>query len=94
MLVIDSNVIFIAVKPNCVNDILHEIKNELTSEKLIVSIAAGITTEKIENILGQTRVIRVMPNTPALVLEGMSGICKGKFATDDDIAFVKAYFQQ
>lgn len=90
MLVIDSNVIFIAVKPNCVNDILHEIKNELTSEKLIVSIAAGITTEKIENILGQTRVIRVMPNTPALVLEGMSGICKGKFATDDDIAFVKS----
>lgn len=80
MLIMDSDVIFLAVKPNYVTGILEEIKREITPDKLIVSIAAGVNTGKIENILGQARVIRVMPNTPALVLEGMSGVCKGSFA--------------
>lgn len=88
MLAIDSDVIFIAVKPNCVREVLENIKNELTPDKLIVSIAAGVRTSKIEDIIGNNRVIRVMPNTPALVLEGMSGICKGKFALDEDAEFV------
>ena len=88
MLAIDSDVIFIAVKPNCVGDILNEIKGELTPDKLIVSIAAGVSTSKIEAVIGNNRVIRVMPNTPALVLEGMSGICKGRFALDEDAEFV------
>lgn len=88
MLVMDSDVIFLAVKPNCVVGILEEIKSEITPDKLIVSIAAGVSTSKIEKVLGQARVIRVMPNTPALVLEGMSGICKGSFARDEDAEFV------
>ena len=88
MLVIDSDIIFLAVKPNCVNDILEEIKNEITEEKLIVSIAAGVSTKKIEAIIGKNRVIRVMPNTPALVLEGMSGVCKGKYALNEDLEIV------
>lgn len=88
MLVIDSDVIFIAVKPNLVQSVLEEIKGEITSDKLIVSIAAGVSTSKIESITGQVRVVRVMPNTPALVMEGMSGICKGKFASKEDIEFV------
>lgn len=88
MLVIDSDVIFLAVKPNYVQQILEEIKDEITPDKLVVSIAAGVSTSKIEKVLGQARVIRVMPNTPALVLEGMSGICKGAFAHDEDAAFV------
>ncbi len=87
-LVIDSDVIFIATKPNYVVDVLDEIKEELTPDKLVVSIAAGVSTSKIENIIGRQRVIRVMPNTPALVLEGMSGICKGTYATDEDAEFV------
>ena len=87
-LVMDSDVIFIATKPNYVASVLEEIKEELTPEKLIVSIAAGVSTLKIENITGRQRVIRVMPNTPALVLEGMSGICKGSYATDEDARFV------
>lgn len=87
-LVMDSDVIFIATKPNCSGAVLAEIKEELTPEKLVVSIAAGVSTSKIENIIGRQRVIRVMPNTPALVLEGMSGVCKGAYATDEDIEFV------
>lgn len=88
MLAIDSDVIFIATKPNYAGMVLNEIKDEVTDNKLIVSIAAGISTEKIESIVGQRRVVRVMPNTPALVQEGMSGICKGKFATEEDCEFV------
>lgn len=85
MLALDSDIIFIAVKPNCVSAVLEDIKGELTSEKLIVSIAAGVKTSKIEEIIGDMRVVRVMPNTPALVLEGMSAICKGKHAKEDDV---------
>ena len=88
-LVIDSDIIFIATKPNQVAGVLEEIKTELTDDKLIVSIAAGVNTTKIENIIGKRRLIRIMPNTPALVNEGMFGICKGKYASNEDINFVK-----
>lgn len=88
LLTMDSDVIFIATKPNYVAQVLEEIKDEITPEKLVVSIAAGVSTKKIENILGQRRVVRVMPNTPALVQEGMSGVCKGTYATEADAQFV------
>lgn len=88
LLTMDSDVIFIATKPNYVAQVLEEIKDEITPEKLVVSIAAGVSTKKIENILGQRRVVRVMPNTPALVQEGMSGACKGTYATEEDAQFV------
>lgn len=87
-LVMDSDVIFIATKPNYVKEVLEEIKSEITSDKLIVSIAAGVSTQKIEDVIGQKRVIRVMPNTPALVCEGMSGVCKGAYARNEDAEFV------
>ena len=80
-----SDVIIIATKPNQVVDVLTEISPCLSSDKLIVSIAAGITTSKLESNLPQgSRVIRVMPNTPALVGEGMSAIVGGKNAAKED----------
>ena len=66
----------------------EEIKDALTSEKLVVSIAAGVSTTKIEAIIPEIRVIRVMPNTPALVKLGMFGICKGSKASDDDLNLI------
>lgn len=92
-LVKKSDVIFLAIKPNQVMDILDEISPLINTEKLIVSVVAGVTTEKLENNLPQNmRVIRVMPNTPALIGEGMSGIFGGKFATNKDIEFVYQMF--
>ena len=79
-----SDIVFVATKPNCVVDVLNEIKTELKPETLLVSIAAGVSTQKIENVLNNTRVIRIMPNTPALVKLGMFGVCKGSKATDSD----------
>lgn len=86
----NSEIIFIATKPNQVQDVLAEISKEISSDKLIVSIAAGVTTEKLENNLSRgTRVIRVMPNTPALVGEGMSGMVGGKYAKEEDLDFIQ-----
>lgn len=89
-LVKNSDVIFIAVKPNQVLGVLEEIKPYVNPEKLIVSIAAGVTLNKLEtNLPGGSRVIRVMPNTPALVGEGMSGMVGGSGVHEDDLRFVK-----
>ena len=88
-LVKSSDIIFIATKPNCVLEVLENIKEELTPEKLVVSIAAGVCTEKIEKIITNSRIIRIMPNTPALVKLGMFGVCKGSKATDDDLKLVE-----
>lgn len=90
-LVIESDVIFLAVKPNMVKAVLEEIKEDLNESKLVISIAAGVSTQKIENAIEKkVPVVRVMPNGPAMVLEGMSGIVKGKYATDVDVKFAEA----
>lgn len=87
-----SDVIFLATKPNYIKDVLNEIKEELNETKLIVSIAAGVSTKKIEDeIAKQIAVIRVMPNGPAMVLEGMSGIVKGKFANEIQVEFIQEF---
>jgi len=88
-LVKNSDVIFIAVKPNQEINVLEEIKEFVTSDKLVVSICAGVTLTKIQNILSVAKVIRIMPNTPALVKLGMFGVCKGKYSTKDDVEFIE-----
>ena len=75
--VLNSKIIILAVKPFILKDILNEIKEYITKEHLIISIAAGIPVKTIEDILKTQSIIRVMPNTPALVNKGMSAICCG-----------------
>ena len=88
-LVKTSDVVFIATTPNFAEEVLTQIKDYVTKDHLIVSICAGVTTRFTESILGENkRVVRVMPNTPALVLEGMSGVCGGKYAQENDVKFV------
>lgn len=88
-LVKKSDIVFIATKPNSVVEVLEEVKDYLNVEKLVVSIAAGVSTEKIGNVIPQNPVIRVMPNTPALVNLGMFGVCKGKNASDADLKLIE-----
>ena len=84
-----SDVIFVAVKPNQVEEVLNEISSLITFEKLVVSIAAGVKIDKIESKLpSNARVIRVMPNTPALVGEGMSAIVGGKNVQKEDLEYI------
>jgi pyrroline-5-carboxylate reductase len=84
-----SSVIILAVKPQDIKEVLKEIK-PYVRRKLIISIAAGVTTPSIEKALeGKVRVIRVMPNMPAMAGKGISAIAAGKFAKAGDfkIAF-------
>jgi len=83
--------IILAIKPQDFDIVLNEIKDN-TKGKLAVSIAAGITTKYIENRLGETRVVRVMPNLPAKVSKGMICLCKGKLADKEDLNFVEEVF--
>jgi pyrroline-5-carboxylate reductase len=67
---------------------------EFTPDKLLISILAGVATETLEEILGGSpRVVRAMPNTPALVGEGAAGLCRGRFASPDDLAFARRLFE-
>lgn len=87
-----SDLIVLAVKPGDMGSVLEEIK-ELVGEKLIISIAAGITTSFIEGILGEgKKVIRVMPNIGCLVLSSASAISPGRWTTDSDIDIVEKLF--
>ena len=83
--------VLLAVKPQDFDATLDEIRSAV-SDKLIISIAAGIRTIYIEKFLGNVRVVRVMPNMPLRIGEGMSCLCKGRFATDDDLAFGQKLF--
>ncbi|MDF9824629.1 pyrroline-5-carboxylate reductase [Breznakia sp. PF5-3] len=89
-----SDVIILAVKPNLFETIIEELRVNYVKEKVIVSIAAGITLKKLDNFFQKENVnaIRIMPNTPALVNEGASGICKSEFVNEDDFTFVKDIF--
>jgi len=79
-----SDVIILAVKPRDIGEVLKEIKPYI-KEKLIISIAAGVTTSSIEKALGKVRVIRVMPNMPAMVGKGISAVTCGRFAGPKDL---------
>lgn len=83
-LVKQSEVIVLAIKPQDFDSLLNEIKS-LIQGKLIISIAAGITTQYLRNRLGEElRVIRVMPNMPAQIGQGISVLFKDKNATQQD----------
>ena len=69
-----AGIVVLAVKPQNMGEALSSIKGALGRDSLVISIAAGVKVERITEALGDTAVVRVMPNTPALVGEGASGI--------------------
>jgi pyrroline-5-carboxylate reductase len=80
-----ASVLVLAVKPNQVADVLAEIRSLWTADHLLISIAAGVTLAKLESALGSgARVVRVMPNTPALVGASATAYAPGKNATAAD----------
>lgn len=87
------DILIIAVKPNVYLDVVSEVKDSLNKNTILVNIAAGINIIDIENILGENKkIIRVMPNTPAMVNEGMSVIFPNNVVDSDDINKVKNIF--
>src|SRR5437016_4262816 len=88
-----AGVLLLAVKPDQVADVLEEVGGEFTEKKLLVSIAAGVTLARLEAGLGAgARVIRVMPNTPALVGASATAYALGQSALPEDGALAQKLF--
>jgi pyrroline-5-carboxylate reductase len=86
--------LLIAVKPAKVLATLEEIKASIKDGALVVSVAAGVTTESMEQAIGpKASVIRAMPNTPSIVGHGVTGIAKGESANDNQLALAKDLFE-
>ncbi|NIP38063.1 MAG: pyrroline-5-carboxylate reductase [Candidatus Dadabacteria bacterium] len=89
----ESEVVVLSVKPNNIKSVVMKIASDLTAAKILISIAAGVTTEVISKALGKRgKIVRVMPNTPALVLEGASAIYFGRGITAKDKKQVEKIF--
>ena len=86
-LVRHCKIIVLAVKPQIMDIVLEEFRSLPLRGKLFVSIAAGISTRRLESGLGaKAKVLRVMPNTPSLIGEGMAAIACGRYATKTDLS--------
>jgi pyrroline-5-carboxylate reductase len=82
-----AGIVVVAVKPQDIDALLGEIGEHLTPEQTVVSVAAAIPTARIETHIARgVPVVRAMPNAPAVVHEGMAGICAGAHAGDEHLA--------
>ncbi|MBO4456960.1 MAG: pyrroline-5-carboxylate reductase [Butyrivibrio sp.] len=86
----DADIIVLAVKPQYLKVVIADIMDSVDENKIIVSIAAGKTINWLAKEFEKpVKIIRVMPNTPALVLEGCSAVCRNDLVDDDSYHFVK-----
>ncbi len=86
-----ARIVLIGVKPAMVPEVLREIAPALAENAIVVSVAAGVTTTTMEALVPQV-VLRAMPNTPALVGRGVTGISAGSRATPEDVSFALTVF--
>lgn len=85
----EADIIILAVKPQYLKVVIADIMDSVDDSKIIVSIAAGKTINWLAKEFEKpVKIIRVMPNTPALVLEGCSAVCRNDLVTDNDFHFV------
>jgi len=90
-----AEILVLAVKPQVMSEVLREIAGAVGPDRLVVSIAAGVTLARLEAGFGEPRprFIRVMPNTPALIGQGASAYCLGPSATEADEAAVRGLLE-
>ena len=86
-----ADFIFLSVKPQNIKDVLTQITIDI-SNKVFISICAGITIESIESNFSSIKLVRAMPNTPLLIGQGITALCKNKNVLDEDFEFVKSIF--
>ena len=89
-----ADVVILAVKPQIMAAVLKEMRSALGRRNLIISIAAGVSTSRLRETLGsEARLIRVMPNTPALVQEGVTAIARGQKLEPGDLETAEELFR-
>lgn len=85
----ESDVLVLAVKPQYYESVISEIKDDINPDQIIVTIAPGKTLAWLSEHFGKNvKLVRTMPNTPALVGEGMTGACKNDQLTDEEYDFI------
>jgi len=90
----EATIVLLSVKPQTMDALLDEIAPAIDHHKLVVSIAAGIPISGIARKLGAgVRIVRTMPNTPALVGAGATALARGAHATDEDLEEAKRLFE-
>ena len=88
-----ASILILAVKPQVYERVIKGIRDGISPKTVVVTIAAGLTLEKVSGWLGgNNRVIRTMPNTPALVSEGMTALCPGPEIKDEELQAVQDLF--
>ncbi len=91
---IRADLLVIAVKPHIYETVMEEVKSNLSPDKVVVCIAAGITIDKMESVLGKScKIVRTMPNTPSMVGEGMTAYVANANVTEEDIQKVLKLLQ-
>jgi pyrroline-5-carboxylate reductase len=89
----DADIVLLAVKPTQVVDLVRDISPVLAPGALLISIAASVKTSAIEAAAGDSRaVIRAMPNTPAKLGAGITALCRGRFASETQLALAQKIF--
>lgn len=89
-----ADIVVLAVKPVCYESVIREIKDIISSEQIIVTIAAGKSLEWVSAAFGgQRKIIRTMPNTPALVGEGITAVCPNENVSDQELREVCQLFE-
>ncbi len=92
--VLNCEYLFLCVKPNVLFDVIDEIKDKIDDNTTVVSIVAGKQISKIEEAFGKKiGIVRVMPNTPALVGEAMSAVCRNENISDSKLKVVLDVFE-
>lgn len=89
-----ANLLILAVKPKHYAEAIREIAPHLRQDAIVISLAPGFSLAKLQEFFGKpTKLVRVMPNTPASVLEGMSAICSNALVTAGEEELVSALFE-
>lgn len=88
-----ADVILVCVKPQVVQEVMEQIQPKISPNQLVISVAASVHTGQIEKALGgHVPVVRAMPNTPCVLGQGMTALCKGKFAQPEHVDSASALF--
>ena len=89
-----ADVLFLSVKPQFYEEVIAQIRDIVRPSTVIVTIAPGKTLSWLREQFGRNlKIVRTMPNTPAMVKEGMTGVCRNEFVTDEDLALVMSILE-
>lgn len=86
----ESEIIVLAVKPQFYQEVIEEIRPIISKDTIVLTIAPGFTLDKLASMFSKgQKIVRAMPNTPALIGEGMTAVCPNKYISSDELEWIK-----